>query len=122
MRTGTVGGFLTYHHQNWELSPDVTVESMPMGTATRREVARARTAELMRMIRDTINNDPRINLTRAAKEAGMASSTLYRWVNEDAQPEKVDVTQITALADYLHDAYGHKNFAALWLEVQARIK
>ena len=98
----------------------MTLESTFMGTATRREVARARTVEIMRMIQENIALDDRVNVTLAAAEAGVAPSTFYRWLRKP--PNKIDMVQVATLADYLHAAYGHQNFAALWRDVESRIK
>lgn len=91
-----------------------------MGTAGRRDLARARAIELMRMIRENIANDDRVNVTRAAEEAGMSPKTFYRWLK--TPPQKLDIIQVATLADYLHSSYGHQNFAALWRDVESRIK
>lgn len=98
----------------------MTLESTTMETASRREIARARTVEVMRMIQENIANDERVNVTRAAEETGVAVSTFYRWLK--TPPKKLDVIQVAALADYLHDSYGHQNFAKLWRDAETRIK
>ena len=98
----------------------MNVESTLMGTATRREVARALTVDVMRMLQENIANDQDVNVTRAAEEVGVARSTFYRWLK--TPPAKIDVIQVASLADYLHEAYGHPNFAALWRDAEARIK
>jgi hypothetical protein len=74
----------------------------------------------MRMIRENIANDDRVNVTRAAEEAGMSSKTFYRWLK--TPPQKLDIIQVATLADYLHNTYGHQNFAALWRDVESRIQ
>lgn len=91
-----------------------------MGTNTRRQVARARTEEVMRRIQQNIAEDDRVNVARAAEEAGIAVSTFYRWLK--TPPQKIDVIQVATLADYLHDTYGHENFAKLWRDAEAGIK
>ncbi|WP_442575909.1 hypothetical protein ACSBPH_01790 [Microbacterium sp. F51-2R] len=92
-----------------------------MGDTTRRDVARARALEAMRIIRDTIENTPDLNKVAAAQAAGIAPSSFYRWLS-DATPKKVDVIQISALADYLHDEHGAEDFVTLWRRVTRAIK
>jgi len=98
----------------------MTLESVAVGTSARREIARARTVEVMRRIQENIAKDDRVNVSQAAEEAGMAPSTFYRWLKKP--PQKVDVIQVATLADYLHDAYGHESFAKLWRDVESAIK
>lgn len=97
----------------------MTVDLPAMDATTRRAIARARTVEVMRMIQDNIAKDERVNVTRAAEEVGISAKTFYRWLK--TPPEKIDMIQVAMLADYLHDFYGHQNFAALWRDVESRI-
>lgn len=97
----------------------MALESTSMETTSRRGLARARTVEVMRMLQENIANDDQVNVMQAAEEAGIAGSTFYRWLK--TPPKKIDVIQVATLADYLHEAYGHPNFAALWRDVEARI-
>ncbi|MDR7189735.1 hypothetical protein J2Y46_002561 [Microbacterium sp. BE35] len=91
-----------------------------MGDTDRREIARARTVEVLRILRANIKNDPQVNVTRAAAEAGVAPSTFYRWLS--SPPQSIDMVQVVAVSDFLHDEYGHADFATIWRDVAARIK
>lgn len=64
-------------------------------------------------------NATTVNKTRAAEAAGVAASSFYRWLANP--PEKIDVAGLAALADWLHDEYGHADFAALWRETRAEV-
>jgi len=82
---------------------------------TRRDHARRQALAVLNKIRDNIEtNATTVNKTQAAEAAGVAPSTFYRWLA--SAPSKIDVTAIAALADWLHDEYGHADFAALWRE------
>lgn len=71
----------------------------------------------MHKIRDNIeSNSTTVNKTRAAEAAGVSPSSFYRWLA--SPPEKIDVAGLAALADWLHDEYGHADFAALWRETR----
>lgn len=98
----------------------MTLRLTDMGTSDRRDIARARALEVMRLVSDSIKADPKVNKTLAAESVGMAPSTFYRWLSD--KPAKVDVIQLSALVDFLHDEYGYADFAALWRDVAARIK
>lgn len=74
----------------------------------------------MRILREQIEDDPDINKSEAAASVGVAPSSLYRWLSEP--PKKIDVIQVSALADFLHDEYGHPSFATIWRDVSNRIK
>jgi hypothetical protein len=82
---------------------------------TRRDNARRQALAVLNKIRDNIEtNATTVNKTQAAEAAGVAPSSFYRWLANP--PAKIDVTAIAALADWLHDEYGHSDFAALWRE------
>ena len=83
-------------------------------------LSRERAVEVMRIIRKNIDEDPTVNVSQAAREAGLARSTFYRWLA--TPPQKIDVVQLATLADFLHDSYGHPDFAAIWRDVVSRIK
>lgn len=96
------------------------VESGLVDASSRREIARARTVEVMRIIQENIAGDDRVSITSAAEAVGVAPSSFYRWLK--TPPQKIDIVQVATLADYLHDVYGHENFAKLWRDVEASIK
>lgn len=98
----------------------MTLRLTLMGETTRRELARKRTVHVLKVIRENIGNDPTVNVTSAAEAAGVAPSSFYRWLA--TPPQKIDVTQVAAVADYLHDEYGHSDFASLWRDAQSLIK
>ena len=89
-------------------------------TENRRELARRRATAVLAQIALNIDNDPNVNKTRAAEAAGVAASSFYRWLARP--PKKVDAAAVAALADFLHDVYGHEDYPALWRDVIARIK
>lgn len=90
-----------------------------MDAEERRALARKRTVEVMRLIREEIDSNPDINRIEAARAAGIPKSTFYRWLS--APPEKIDTASIAAVADWLHDAHGFRDFAALWRHVSRSI-
>lgn len=86
----------------------------------RRELARRRADAVMARIALNIENDPQVNRTLAAGAAGVAPSSFYRWLS--TPPKKLDVAAVSAVADFLHDEYGHPDFATIWRNVAAQIK
>lgn len=82
-----------------------------MSDATSRDRAWERAVAVMNAISKAIENDD-VNITEAARAAGVAPSTFYRWLR--TPPNKIDVAAIAGLADWLHETYGHEDFATLW--------
>lgn len=88
--------------------------------ALRRERARRTAITVMSTIRENIDDDPTVNRSQVAEQAGMAVSTFYRWLANP--PKKIDTIQLSAVADYLHDTYGHEDFATLWRRIQKTVQ
>lgn len=90
-----------------------------MDATNRRELAHKRAVRAMRIIRANIDATPDINITEAAKSAGISPSTLYRWL--EAPPEKIDMAAIASLADWLHDTHGYQDFIAVYRQASHEI-
>ena len=91
-----------------------------MEQGTPRSVAHERALFVLESIESNIAADPRVSITAVASAVGMAPATLYRWLKKP--PDRIDVIQTAAVADWLHDHYGHANFATLWLRASSRIQ
>lgn len=91
-----------------------------MGETTRRDLARARAVEVMRLIYENVLGADGLNVAEAAAAGGVPVSTFYRWLK--TPPKKIDLTAIAAVADYLHDAHGYEDFGQMWRRVCTYIK
>lgn len=86
---------------------------------TRREIARRIVETVMASIADDIREEG-ITITQAAETAGVPKSTFYRWMS--THPKTIDVTGISAVAQLLHDEYGHDDFAVRWRRAEKLIE
>lgn len=81
-------------------------------TETPRDLARRQALAVMAEINQILKTDKRVNIAAVAAEAGVAESSLYRWLARP--PAKLDIIQVASLVDLLHREYGYEDFARMW--------
>lgn len=89
-----------------------------MEQGTPRSVAHDRVIDVLHGIKENIDDDPRVTVTDVASAVGLSTKTFYRWLQNP--PDRIDVTQVAAAADWLSERFGHANFAALWVRAMKR--
>lgn len=87
---------------------------------TRKDLARRRAVRALQLVREGLQDEVGDDLSVAADAVGVARSTFYRLLAKT--PEKIDVIFLASVADWLHDAYGHEDFATMWRRVTREIQ